>query len=139
MTPYETGNPDSARKVLIAGERSEFKEQVVVGLIEKLGTEDWYYRVIGLNQLAEQDTEAFGAVLLVAAVRAGKLSGQVTDFLSSNPANPKVILFYTRGSEEPMPEKSRPKLKVDAVSSASKADRVDMRAEELAVLLEQRF
>jgi hypothetical protein len=47
--------------------------------------------------------------------------------------------FFTRGTEDPMPERWRPDLQVDAVSSASRDDRVQRRAQELAALLEERF
>jgi hypothetical protein len=139
MKPYEVGKPESPHKVLVAGEHSDFKEQVVAQLIEELGTRDWYFRVIGLDSLANQDTEQYGAVLMVAAYRAGKLDKRVTTFLSKDPTNPKTILFFTRGSEDPLPEKSRPDIRVDAVSSASKDERVESKAGELAALLEQRF
>jgi len=139
MAPYEAGDAGNPRKVLIAGEHSEFKENVVSRVIETLGTEDWYFRIIGLDQLQEQETEQYGAILLVAAFRAGRLDERVTTYLSKDPMNPKTILFFTRGTEDPMPEKHKPDIQIDAVSSASKDTRVEKRARELVVLLEKRF
>ena len=139
MVPYEAGDANSPRKVLVAGEDTEFKRNVVARLIEALGTEEWYFRIIGLDQLEEQETEPYGAILLVAGYRAGRLDERATDYLSRDPRNPKTILFFTRGTEDPMPEKNKPDIQIDAVSSASKDARVQQRAEELAALLEQRF
>jgi hypothetical protein len=139
MVPYEAGDADNPRKVLIAGEDSEFKRKVVARVIEILGTELWYFRVIGLDQIRKQETEQYNMILLVAAYRAGRLDQRVTTYLSKDPQNPKTILFYTRGSEEPMPEKNKPDIQVDAVSSASKDERVEERAAQLVSLLEQSF
>lgn len=139
MTPSEAGNSDAARKVLIAGDSSAFKVKVVARLIEDLGTRDWYFRIVGLDRLEEQETGQFGAILLVAAFRAGHLDKRVSSYLRKDPSNPKVIVFFTRGTEDPMPERVKPDIRVDAVSSASRADRVESRAEELALLIEKRF
>lgn len=139
MTPSEAGSTDAARKVLIAGDSSEFKLQVVARLMENLGTRDWYFRIVGLDRLEEQETEQFGAILLVAAFRAGHLDKRVSSCLRKDPSNPKVVVFFTRGTEDPMPERVRPDIRVDAVSSASRADRVEGRAEELAALIRKRF
>jgi hypothetical protein len=139
MTRYEAGNADSAHKVLIAGEATAFKQAVVDGVIEKLGTRDWYFRVVGLDQLEAQETETFGAILLVAGYRAGRLDERVIRYLAKDPTNPRVVLFFTRGSEDPMPEKYKPDVRVDAVSSASREDRVESRAQQLADLLRRRF
>ena len=59
MATFEAGDANSARKVLIAGESSEFKERVVAGVIDRLGTQDWYFRIVGLDQLGAEQTEAY--------------------------------------------------------------------------------
>ncbi|UCF96205.1 MAG: hypothetical protein JSV89_13575 [Spirochaetaceae bacterium] len=139
MATFEAGDVNSTRKVLVAGESSAFKERVVAGLIDRLGTRDWYFRIIGLNQLEKENTEPYGAILLVAAYRAGRLDVRVTSYLREDPQNPKTIVFFTRGSEDPLPEKQKPDLRIDAVSSASRDDQVDMRADQLADLVKRRF
>lgn len=139
MPAYEAGQADSPRKVLIAGEDTAFKRSVVLKVIEKLGAHGWYIKVIGLDRLAAQDTEPFGTIVIMAGYRGGRLDSRVSDFLLKDPANGKVVLFYTRGAESPMPESARPKLGVDAVSTASRDDRVETRAGQLAALIEERF
>ena len=139
MTPSEAGNADATKKVLIAGDSSAFKLQVVARLIDDLGTGDWYFRIVGLDRLEEQEAGQFGAILLVAAFKAGHLDKRVSNYLRRDPSNPKVIVFFTRGTEDPMPEQKKPDIRVDAVSSASRADRVETRATELAALIRKRF
>jgi hypothetical protein len=139
MATFEAGDPGSPRRVLVAGEQTGFKKHVVEKLIEKLGTEDWYFRVIGLDKLAEEDAGRYGAILLLAGYRAGRIDERVTSFLEKDPTDPKIVVLYTRGTEEPLPERSKPDLRVDAISSASREDREDLRAGELAALIEKRF
>lgn len=139
MSQFEAGKRDAEAKVLIAGEDTSFKRKVVNRLIETLGTRDHFFRVIGLDALAEQEVGSYGAIVLLAGFRAGRLDARIGRFLADDPSNPRVIVFYTRGTEDPMPERSKPKLLVDSLSSASRDDRVERRALELADLVEQRL
>jgi hypothetical protein len=139
MPPSEVGSRDNPRKVLIASEDTGFKRNVVDRLVGKLGTRDWYFHIIGLDGLAAQDAAPYGAVLILAHMRGGRIDGRAMGYVRDDPANPKVILFYTRGAETPLPESLQPDLQVDAVSSASRTDRVDTRAEELSALIAKRF
>ncbi len=139
MAPSEAGNPNGMRRVLIAGEDTAFKRKLAAKVIEELGTPEWYFRIIGLNQLAEQETGQYGAIVLAAGYRAGRIDERVSTFLRKDPENPKVIVFYTRGAEGPMPDWAKAEIRVDSVSSASRDDRVELRAGQLAALIEERF
>ena len=138
MAPSEQGNEAAAHRVLIAGEDTSFKRELAARVIEKLGTQEWYFRIVGLDQLAKYDAGSYQAILLLAGYRAGRLDMRVQKFLEKDPANPKVIVLYTRGTEDPMPERSKPTLQVDSISSASRSDRVETRAEQLASLISKR-
>lgn len=135
----EKGNVNSKRKVLIAGTTSDFKQAVIAKAVEKLGTQDYYFKTIGLNQLEKEKTENYGAILLVSAYMAGKIDGRITQFLQKHSVDPKVVVFYTQGTEDPLPARSSSDIKVDSISSASIADRVEKRAGELAALISKRF
>jgi hypothetical protein len=139
LSSAEQGDPGNAQRVLIAGERTAFKSAVVESVIGKLGTSEYYFRIIGLDGLDAEDAAAYGAILLISSMQAGKLDHSVLGFLGKDPENPKVIVFYTRGTEDPLPERSKPDLRVDVVTSASRDDRVATRADELATLMASRF
>ena len=140
MEAFEKGNIETPQKVLIAGTDSEFKQNVVNKVIETLGTEDYYFKIIGLEQLDKEETEPYGAILLISSCMAGKIDGRVTQFLQKDPTNLKVIVFYTIGDEDHPPSgKAEPDIEVDAITSASIPDRVDERADQLVTLIEERF
>jgi len=136
------GNASAPRKVLIAGTASEFKQDVVTQVVKKLGTEKYYFKIIGLERLEKEDLGQFGVVLLVARFAAGRMDPRVTRFLKQDPTNKRVIVFYTIGSDrEDALASARAKagIRVDAVTSASLPAKVEQSADELAVLIEARF
>ena len=140
MTSSEKGDIDATRKVLIAGVVSEFKQDVVTKVIETLEPQDYYFKIIGLNQLEKEETEQYGAILLVNTYMAGKIDRRVTKFLQKDPTNPKVIIFYTIGGESNSPsKKAETDIKVDAVTSASLPNSIEKQAEQLVTLIEKRF
>jgi hypothetical protein len=139
MSVSEYGNPSSERKVLIAGEGTAYKRQLAAETIRILGTEKCYFRILGLDRLEALDTAPYQAVVLLAGYRAGRLDERVKRFLKGNPTNQKVILFLTRGTDDPMPQSKMPDVKVDSISSASRMDGVEMRADQLAVLIRERL
>ena len=139
MAPAEQGSAGARWRVLIAGESSGFKERVVAAAIEELGTREWYFRIVGLDQLKDQNLAQYGAILVVATMMGGSLGEPATRFLEVNAADPKVVLFFTRGGEGPIPEQWRLGPQADAVSSASRAEGVEGVARELAALLRAKF
>lgn len=140
MAFAEKGNINASRKVLIAGVTSEFKENVITEVVEKLETQDYYFKIIGLSQLDREETEQYGAIVLVGTYMAGRIDKRVTKFLQKDPNDPKVIIFYTIGSENnPPSERWEMDITVDAVTSASLPNSVEKRAEQLITLIEKRF
>ena len=140
MEDFEKGDIEATRKVLIAGTESEFKQNVVNKVIETLGTQDYYFKIIGLNQLDKEETEPYGVILLISSFMIGKMDKQVTQFLQKDPNNPKVIVFYTTGDDDTPPSgEAKPDIEVDAITSASLPNRIDERADQLVTLIEERF
>jgi hypothetical protein len=42
--------------MLIAGTVSDFKKDVITRVLEKLGAQDYFFEIIGLDKLAETET-----------------------------------------------------------------------------------
>jgi hypothetical protein len=143
MKPFEEGDRSSSKKVLIAAEGSGFKKAVVEAVIERLGTEEWYFRGIGLGELtetSEDEVEQYGAVLIVCKMTGGRVESQARAFVDKERRNPKLVVLMTTGGDGTLPEGAQSDLnKVDAVSSASKTAYVEESAEEIAALLQERF
>ncbi len=128
------GKDNNPQKILIAGDTSEFKQQVINKVISKLGQEKYYFKMIGLEDLAKEDTQSFQAIVLLNTFWAGKIDGRVDNYLQNTPEKKKVIVFTSVGDSEVKCD-----LPVDTITAASKLDQTDQRAEELAALIKQRF
>ncbi|MDD5065897.1 MAG: hypothetical protein PHF84_02500 [bacterium] len=140
MTSFEKGNITSPRKVLIAAEDSAFKKKVVDRLVDKLGTKDWYFRIIGLNQLSKEDSGQYGAIILICKVSMGSIPSRVNTCLKKEQVKPKVVLFITSGSGDPLSGSIKTGIRgVDAVTSASLDGQAEKRADEIATQLIKRF
>lgn len=136
----EKGNPAAARKVLVAGAGSDFKNQVVMKVVQALSAEDCYIKIVSPDNLSEEKTGGYNAILLVTAMMAGRLNGQIVKFIAGDPANPKVIVFCTSGDENLQTDRIRAVIgKADAVTSASVVARVDERARQILDLVRKRF
>ncbi|MBU1078605.1 MAG: hypothetical protein KKH98_15000 [Spirochaetes bacterium] len=130
----EYGDKSLDKKVLIAGNRSEYKNEIIKRITDVLNKEGYYFSVIPLSDLDETDTSPFGAVLLINTYRMGKIDGDVQDYLSKDPANKKVIVFTTAGTED-----LSVNLKVDTITSASKKENINIQADQIIKLIRKRF
>ena len=139
MKTMEKGDGNASRKVLIAGTESDFKEKVVEAVVQKLMPGEYYVKITGLGSLEQEDLSPYGAIVLIGPMMAGRIDRHITGWLKDHPSDPRAIVFYTRGSDDPQPEWAKPKLGVDAVSGASVDSRVDQHTEELVSLIGKRF
>ncbi len=138
FSPMEFGTADSQQAVLIAGQASDFKAAVVEGLAEKLAAGNYYVKVGGLGRLDREQTDRFGAIILVCQVAGGAVPKAATDFIAAHPNDGRIILFASTGGE-PKDGWKPSGVETDAVSSPSKTDRVPAVVEELISLIEARF
>jgi flavorubredoxin len=134
MSHKELGNAAAAKKILIAGDTSEFKEKVFKRVIEKIGSDNYAITVIGLDNLKKEDTDKYSVIVLGNTLWANKIDSRVEEFLKADPTNKKVIVFTSVGGEL-----NKPKLQVDAITSASQDDRIESRSTELANLIKKKL
>lgn len=130
----EYGSTKDQKKVLIAGESTEFKDKVNKLIIDELQKSGCYIKVVGLTEIINQNEHLYDVILLENTCWAWELDKSVKNFLKKNPKNPKVIVFTTVGGEDWKPE-----IEIDAVTSASTLDKVDKRADEILALIKKRL
>jgi hypothetical protein len=123
----ETGDPRARNKVLIATQRSEFKEAVVSRIVEDLKEDLSYVKVIDLKGLKEEPATAYDAVVVVNTCKAWRMSRGASRFVKNFEDKEKVVLLTTSGGGDWMPKPAG----VDAISSASKSNKVDPLADEI--------
>lgn len=124
----EAGDPGARQRVLIATERSEFKEAVVKRIVEDLQKDLCYVKVIDLKRLKREPADDYGAVVVVNTCKAWNLSRRASKFVKNFPDKDRVVLLTTAAGEG---WKHGP-LGVDAITSASKTRKIDPVADEIS-------
>ena len=124
----EAGDPRAGNKVLIATQRSEFKEAVVSRIVEDLGKDLCYVKVIDLKTLKHEPAQDYDAVVVVNTCKAWRLSGGASRFVKEFPDKERVVLLTTAGGEDWKPKG----VEVDAITSASKEQKADPVADEIS-------
>ncbi len=106
------------KRVLIASRSSDFKEEVVERIEEGLRDDDrLYVKVIGVEDLEQEDVAPYQAVVLVNTCIAWKMDPKIEAFLENQENTDCMIVLTTSGNGEWMPRKNE--MEFDAVTSAS--------------------
>jgi hypothetical protein len=125
----EVGVPRAGKNVLIATQRSEFKEAVVSRIVEELEKDLCYVRVIDLKQLKREPATDYDAVVVMNTCKAWSMSRAASKFVKSFPDKERVVLLTTAGGEDWKPKG----VEVDAITSASKEQKADPVADAIVV------
>ncbi len=124
----EWGDLKADRRVLIATQRSEFKEAVVSRVVEDLEKDLCYVKVIDLKRLEDEPATDYDAIVVVNTCKAWRLTGDASKFVKAFPDKDRVFLLTTAGGEDWKPKA----VEVDAITSASKDQKADPVADEIS-------
>jgi hypothetical protein len=117
------GPIDSENRLLIATQKSEFKDAVVSKVAENFEKESVFIEVTDLSNLSQKPCEAYRAIVIVNAYRFFQINQDVKEYIeaSCEADKKKIVLLTTAGS----PHHINHQLDVDAISSASRMTSVD--------------
>jgi hypothetical protein len=122
VTTREIGDrADCRRRLLIASERSEFKDAVVNSVVDAVRAEVCYLKLVDITNLRHESPNAYDAVVILSACKAWKPNPEADLFVERSSAREKIILVSTalgpKCREEP-PE-------VNAITAASRLHHAD--------------
>lgn len=105
------------KKVLIAAQKSRFKEAVMLKVREVLQEDGYPVKTISLKELRAESADNYQAIVIVNTCWAWRLNGHVRRFLSEVHGNErkKIVLLTTAASGSWHPKLTD----VDAITSAS--------------------
>jgi len=132
----EDQNPEKI--VLIATEESQFKKAVVSKVTEALEKHSCSVKVTDLEKLSDESIQNYQAIVIINTCRVSQLNKHVRKFLKkvNEDEKKKIILLTTAKREAWKPKEAE----VDAITSASKMNKVDSIAEtiikKICILLE---
>lgn len=134
VRPEVFGDADSAARVLVATDASDFKGAVVKDVIERLTQKGAYVCLIPINDLSRKNPEDYSAVILVNTVIAWQAKPDAAAFIKRAKDRDRIILVSTAGD----PDFTADYEGVDAVTAASEisgagglADEIVKKAERL--------
>lgn len=122
LVPTSTlGAIDSKKRLLIATQKSEFKDTVVDNVVSGLNRERIFIEIIDVSNLRTQNAAAYNAIFIVNNYRFFRINQNVSDFLehAEQPVKEKIVLLNTAGS----PGRVDEGLGVDTISAASEMEK----------------
>lgn len=123
VTQATHGDSSSGKKVLIAANKSDFKDSLLSNLSDSLVADSVYVKIIGLKQLPSATTKNWSAILILNTCVAWQMENSVQEFIKKNSTYRHFITFTSSGSpKQCWPSKKAPQ-GIDAFTSASTMDK----------------
>ena len=110
---FTINSPEIEHKLLIATQKSEYKDKVTQYLIDQLIDENIHILVIDVTELKGDFINKFDAILILHTYEMGRPPKQLTAFIANNEISDNVFTVSTSGQGDIRLEG------VDGISSAS--------------------
>jgi len=132
---YEINEKTLENKILIASRKSEFKNAIVMKIQEAFLEKAVYIRIIGVENLKNEDAKQYSAVLIINTCMGWKIDRKVEAFLNKYGELNSIIVLTTSDGGDILPDiKGR---QIDAISSASVKERIDPIAEDIITKIDK--
>lgn len=115
------GVSNARKKILIAANKSDFKDSLLSNLSNSLVADSVYVKIIGLKQLPSATATNWRAILILNTCVAGQMENSVQKFITKNSTYGHFITFTSSGPKGCWPPKKAPQ-GIDAFTSASTMD-----------------
>jgi len=125
---YDVGSEASELRILVAARDSEFKVDVAGRVGTALAQDDVYVKFVGVDQLKDEVSASWSAVIVMTACLAWGMDSATESFLEKNDG-PNVVVLITSGEGDWTPDMEGRKF--DAVTSASVMTNAGVVAEEI--------
>lgn len=119
INPYSINSKSSKKKVLIATQKSDFKDLVVKNVIKHYEEQDIYISVIDVTKLTDIKAEEWDRIIIFSAIRYYKLNDTVDQFIKNEKDSNRIFLYNTSNSTQLKTDN------IDTVTSASQKIDVD--------------
>jgi hypothetical protein len=117
----------SKNRVLIATQRTRFKQAVVSEIRNALNNNSIYIKVVDVKNLRYQGTQDFSAVVIVNRALAGRPDPRVESYIDNKPQKNKIIILTTGILDAWKPDTKG----VDAMTAASVISKSDKIAKKI--------
>lgn len=99
VLPYTVNETQFNKKLLIATQGSDFKNQVTRAIVDHYKADSVYIQVIAIEELEDVDPKDFDALVVIHTWEYGKPPPAVKEFINgSKPFNNKLVMLTTSGA-----------------------------------------
>ncbi|MBT3227900.1 MAG: hypothetical protein HOD43_06390 [Candidatus Marinimicrobia bacterium] len=112
----EFGNPEFSKRVIIATQGSDYKNEVVQRLADRLSAHPVYIKVTDVSNLDFVVPEAWSNIVILNTSIADRMNSHARQFLDMVGPTDKIIVITTSGGGDFTP----PNLEVDGITTASR-------------------
>ena len=130
---FESGNANSAKKVLIASQGSKFKNTLTKTVVKQLNEKNVFVKVIDVTNLDKINENDFQAILIIHTIEAWDAPKTVVKFLGNTRKSEKILLVATSGRGTYKAKNTN----IDTITSASKMDKIDSISVEIIARLDK--
>lgn len=128
---FEVNDPSLEHRVLIATQGSEFKDQLVNGVVEKLSSRPAYIKVIDVTKLQQQQPDDWTVVLVIHTWENWQPQEDAGKFAAQYKEKNNIVFFCTSGDGGYKIEG------VDAITAASVLTDVPRKVDEVMLRVDQ--
>ena len=114
-------------RVLIATQKTRFKQEVVSEIRNALNTNSVYIKIVDVKNLRYEGTRDFSAVVIINRALAGRPDPRVESYIDNEPQKNKIIILTTGILDAWKPDTEG----VDAMTSASVISKSDKIAKKI--------
>ena len=126
--------------ILIAAQKTGYKEQLVSVLIDELRPSVSRIEVAGLESLKKAEAADYDGFILINTCMAWKPDPRVAKFIDTHPDQQEMMIVYTTSGDGGwLPKLEERSWKIDALSGASEAKTINGKVEEIVSLLKARL
>jgi hypothetical protein len=115
IDPYQVGEPNAPKKVLIASQGSDFKNKLLEDLIQQLKGENVYLSIIDCTSLKKDNSADWNAIVIIHTTKAHQMPKYVSTYLKRFSDLSRFVLVSTSGGGDEMVTE----FEVDAICTAS--------------------
>lgn len=98
LEPYTINNENSEKQILIAAQKTAFKNDVMDEIISKYKNENVYISVIDVRQLPDVSIDQWDKIIIFSAIKMYKFHPGIETFLKGIQAKNKIFMYNTSTS-----------------------------------------
>lgn len=137
---FQVGKGSSQHKILIVVTSSPFKDSVIKDLVDSVAKGDSVFvSVVEMKKLLEQKVDNWNAIVIANTCKAWHMDKRVEKFIKKNESYKGFIVLTTSGDPNKCGSADKIPKGIDAISSASVADKRGAVVKELLELVRRSF